>query len=282
MHRNLEPAHGRHLAMNDMGTGTGTGRNAAAMPRGRAGGAGVVPETKRKPSLFIRTLGVIGELLITAGVLVLLYIVWSLWWTDVLANSDQGQQVEQAQGEWGQSQKIGTPRTDAPPAPDHVDSVGALEGLVYIPSFGRNAVHTIKYGTGLEEILDTGSFGHYEGTQFAGEVGNYAITAHRQTYGAALRDIDKMQSGDAIVVQTPKAFLVYHVVSHEIVEPTAVRVLDPNPLNPGATATDRMLTMTTCHPPFVSNLRWITYAKLDHWVDPATGIPEEIAGMSAN
>ncbi len=29
--------------------------------------------------------GVLGELLITAGVLLLLFVVWQLWWTDVQA-----------------------------------------------------------------------------------------------------------------------------------------------------------------------------------------------------
>src|SRR5690625_6836517 len=39
---------------------------------------------------FIRgLLGVVGELLISAGVLLLLFTVWQLWWTDVMADREQ-------------------------------------------------------------------------------------------------------------------------------------------------------------------------------------------------
>lgn len=251
--------------------------------RDNRGKAAVAVEKKKSPSVGARVLGVVGELLITAGLIVGLYIVWSLWWTDVMANADQSGQVADAQKAWvTEPEKIGAPRTDTPPAVDHPTNEGALLGLVYIPEFGSNGVHTLKQGVGLEEVLDTGSYGHYENTQYAGEQGNFAISAHRQTYGAALRDVDKLKEGDPIVIQTPQAYFVYHVVKHEIVTPTTIRVLDPDPFNPGGPATDRYLTMTTCDPPFVSNMRWITYAKLDHWVDPSTGIPQEIKDMKVN
>ncbi len=40
-----------------------------------------------------RLVGGLGELLITAGVLVLLFVGWQLWWTDVVADRQQEQIV---------------------------------------------------------------------------------------------------------------------------------------------------------------------------------------------
>ncbi|MDK6850058.1 class E sortase, partial [Klebsiella quasipneumoniae] len=82
--------------------------------------------------------------------------------------------------------------------------------------------YTVKYGVDLEAVVDTGSFGHYPDTQYVGEVGNYAITAHRQTYGAAMRDVPELQPGDPIIVQTKNAYYVYKVGEHEVVPPTQV------------------------------------------------------------
>ncbi|AIE83002.1 class E sortase [Actinotignum schaalii] len=234
---------------------------------------------RRRGGILNAIIGVIGELLITAGIVVGLFIVWQVYWTDLGANRDQAQQIENVNKQWGDprgASKVGTPRTDAPPAADHVNRTGDLEGIIYIPRFGADWRYTVKYGVDLEAVVDTGSFGHYPDTQYVGEVGNYAITAHRQTYGAAMRDVPELQPGDPIIVQTKNAYYVYKVSEHEVVPPTQVGVLAPVPNHPEEAPTQRILTITTCHPPFVSSDRWITYATLDHWVDAAEGAPAEL------
>ncbi|WP_083078503.1 class E sortase [Actinobaculum suis] len=249
-------------------------------PAHSAAVAGPAPTTpRRRGGFFSRLLGVIGEILITLGVLVGLFIFWQLYYTDLGANKDQAKQVEQAQHAWGDpnaQERIGTPRYDDPPPARHYTTEGDIEGIIYIPEFGKDWAYTIKYGVDLENIIDTGSFGHYPETQYVGEVGNYAITAHRQTYGAAMRDVDKMREGDSIIVQTEDAYYVYKMVGSDIVQPTATEVLSPNPGHPELPAEKRMMTITTCHPPYVSNERWIVYAQFDHWVDPHDGKPEEL------
>lgn len=234
---------------------------------------------KRKPSLLWRFVGVVGELLITAGLIIGLFVVWQLWWTDIEANRAQEVAITQTLEQWeAPGPAIGTARTDPPPAFAHVTEEGALLGIMRIPRFGNDYAYTIEEGTNLERVLDTGAFGHYEDTAFPGEVGNFATAAHRQTYGAPMRGVADLEDGDSVIVETADAYLVYKVYESYIVAPSEAEVVLPVPRHPELEATQRLLTITTCHPPFVSNQRWIIHAELDHWVDRNEGIPIELAG----
>ena len=62
----------------------------------------------------------------------------------------------------------------------------------------------------------------------------------------------------------------------EIILPTETEVIAPVPRQPGATPTERLMTLTTCHPYNYSTHRWITYLELDHWVDRSDGAPAEL------
>ena len=73
------------------------------------------------------------------------------------------------------------------------------------------------------------------------------------------------------------AYYVYYVTGSEIVQPNDVQVIAPVPNKPGEEPTERMLTMTACHPMYSAAERYITYAKYDHWVDRSKGIPKELA-----
>jgi sortase A len=52
-------------------------------------------------SVALAGLGVVGELLITAGVLLLAFLVWQLWWTDVEGNRAQAEIVRNL--DWAQA-----------------------------------------------------------------------------------------------------------------------------------------------------------------------------------
>ena len=240
------------------------------------------PARRAKRSLFSATLGVVGELLITAGVLLLLFIVWEIWWTDIGAHRQQAAAVEQIYQEWkapnplanDAQPKIGAPRFDDPPQSAPVAN-GEAMGILRIPRFGLDNFASINEGTSLD-ILNTGAVGHYHDSQQPGEIGNFAVAGHRQTYGAPLKDVANLQEGDAIIVETPNAYLIYKMTEHYIVWPSESDVILPVPRQPGVEPTQRILTLTTCHPPFVSNQRWIVHATFDHWVDKNDGIPEEL------
>lgn len=243
----------------------------------RTRGSGVVQDTKQ-PSLLIRLIGYLGELLITAGLVIGLFIVWQVWWTDLLANREQSDRVASATHSWVQpAEKVGAARTDNPPAVDRPTEVGAVEGVLRVPRFGKDYAHTIEYGTGLKAVLNTGAFGHYADTAYAGEVGNFALAAHRQTYGAPMKNVEDLKIGDPIIVETKSTYLVYYVTESYVVEPENTDVIAPVPNNPNVAPTERKLTITTCHPPFVSDKRWVIHATYDHWVDRADGIPSELS-----
>ena len=235
---------------------------------------------RRKVSPVAAVTGVVGEILITLGLILLLFIVWQVWWTDIGAHREQAAQVERVLEEWGTpqdagtEQKVGEARFDDPPEFAPVGH-GDVMGIIRIPRFGDDYANSIVEGSDMA-FLNSGAFGHYEETQLPGAVGNFALAAHRQTYGAALRDVEELQPGDPIIVQTENAYLIYKKTDDYIVFPEEADALYPVPRQPGVEPTQRLLTLTTCHPPFVSNQRWIVHAEFDHWVDPKDGIPAEL------
>lgn len=244
-----------------------------------------------KRSLAARITGVIGEILLTAGVVLLLFIVWQLWYTDFVTNREQTAEVSAVEQEFGgavtvEDVGIGERQTGPPPDWATTPAVGDALGIMHIPAFGYDFAYQILNGTDLNTVLNTGAFGHYEDTALPGQVGNFSTAAHRQTYGSPMRNVADLEIGDVFVVETAEAFLVYRMVDEEIVLPNTVRVIAPDPfvardVEAGrATSVPepsrRLLTITTCHPPFVSNERWVVHGELDHWVKRSDGVPIEL------
>jgi sortase A len=237
------------------------------------------PRRQRPRRGFFSTLvGVVGELMITVGVLLALFVVWQLWWTDVEAQNLQADVIQEWQGSDDYVEApslVGTPRTDPPPITENV-AEGEVMATMHIPRLGPDYEFSIASGIGLADVLNQGYIGHYPETQRLGEVGNFATAAHRQSYGAPYRDIEQVVVGDSLIVETTDAYLVYKVTDMEVVDPSQVEVLLPVPNQPGVVPTERMITLTTCHPLFSAAQRWITYGVFDHWVDKSEGMPAEL------
>lgn len=225
-----------------------------------------------------------GELLITIGVVVVLFVVWQLWWTNIDATRTQQEVVAQVARELddaaapappaGPEPEHGTPPETSPPG------YGEPIGIVYVPRFGKDYARPLIQGTGAD-VLDTLGLGHYPATAMPGQVGNFAVAGHRQSNGKVLDLIHTLEPGDTIHVRTAEAYYTYAYRGGEIVAPTETRVLAPVPSDPGATATERLLTLTTCHPRFGNTERFIGYAVLESWRPAWAGPPAEIAGTVA-
>nr|WP_314688073.1 class E sortase [uncultured Bifidobacterium sp.] len=232
-------------------------------------------------------MGVIGELLLTMAVVCALYVVWQLWWTGV--ESGRAQEQTRQSASWSApSSSAGTTVAKAqkgdPPVQPASATTDELIAEVYIPRFGSSWSRTIVQGTGLEQLARHG-LGHYTTSQMPGQVGNFAIAGHRSGYGQPLGDIDKLRSGDSIIIRTKDYWYVYTYTSHEIVLPTEVRVISSNPQNPAAKATKRLITMTTCTPKYVyahAPYRWIAYGELKYWARVSDGIPKELASTDSS
>jgi sortase A len=207
--------------------------------------------------------GLVGDVLITLGALLLLFVAWQLWWTDVTANRVQQGTVQALDRDFGR-QAAGTDH----PAPV---AFGQAFAIVRIPRLGADYARPVLEGTD-RDILQRG-VGHYVGTAAPGAVGNFAVAGHRTTYGRPFHDIDRLRPGDTIVVETRTSYSVYSVKRHVIVAPTDVAVIAPVPQRPGVHPTAAWMTLTACHPKYSAAQRYIVFAQLVHTYPRSQGLP---------
>lgn len=234
------------------------------------------PARRRRVSVI----GVIGEIFVTAGVFVLLFLGWQLWLQDILVGGQQQQQAQALTHKWQVEAPKHPTKTTADPGPPVVMAAPANAtpfATLYVPRWGATWTRTIAQGVGVADVLDKIGVGHYPGTQMPGAVGNFAIAAHRHAYGGGFEYLHQLHVGDHVYVGTAAGWYEYTFRDIQYVQPNQVNVLQPVPMEPGATPTDRILTMTTCNPFFSTRERMIGYAVFDTWYPIASGPPTEIA-----
>lgn len=216
-----------------------------------------------------RLVGVIGELLITAGLLVALFVVWQFWWTDVAADRAQASSVAALEDHFA----TGSPTASS--VPD-----GAI-AIVRIPRLGTDYARPLVEGTTADELAQ--GLGHYVGTAEPGEVGNFAVAGHRTTFGKPLSEIAELREGDRIVVETATGWTVYAVSSHQIVLPSQGEVIAPVPGDRTRTEkpTKAVMTLTACHPKFSAKERYIVHADLVETRPRAEGAPPMDVSVTA-
>jgi len=235
--------------------------------------------------------GLLGELLITAGVLVLLFLGWQIWWNSlVLAGSQTSAAQEQSQKWLDEATKSPspTPTPDADPtqpAPPPVLSEPADYqpfAVIYIPRLGADWKRTIRETVDTERVLNSydAGVGHYKGTAMPGQVGNFAVAGHDSGWGNTFIDLSKLHIGDRIYVQTKDGWYTYTFRNFEYVQPSAVGVILPVPRQPDATPIDKLMTITTCNPPFHAGERLIAYNVFQSYA-PTSEVPSEIAAAVA-
>src|SRR5690625_5095594 len=230
--------------------------------------------SRPRPSAANIVLGIIGELLITAGILVGLFVVWQVFYTDIIGGREAAAHISQFEEQAVEVAPAVAPEQRDPPPAEITLTDGQL-GVLYVPRWGEDYRVPIGEGVG-PEIIDEGYVGHYPDTAMPGEVGNFALAGHRQSRGKPFRYVEDLQDGDPLIVRTREHFFVYRFSSHRIVAPTQTEVLAPNPLQPGSAPEAPMLTLTTCHPLWSIKERWIVHAELDYWTDGAAGRPPDL------
>ncbi len=238
------------------------------------------------PRRRVSVVGVLGELLITAGVVVMLFLGWYVWLNDIVAGNEQQQAAVEVQQELQDRWERGEGVAERPADPgEPVVAEPALAGEVFatliVPRFGDDYTRPIAGGVDLRTVLNNRQIGigHYLETQMPGEIGNFAVAAHRTTYGAPFADIAELRVGDLIYVETADGWYEYAFRGLEYVWPTAVQVLEPVPQAPQIDPTDRILTMTSCNPKFSSAERIIAYAVMENWYPRADGPPAALEGI---
>ncbi|MFI6106135.1 class E sortase [Streptomyces sp. NPDC051310] len=206
----------------------------------------------RARSRIAGVISVFGELLITAGVLMGLFVVYSLWWTNVLADREADKQGSQVRDKWA----------SGPGALDTKDGIGFL----HVPAM-KNGEVLVKQGTD-PKTLNNGVAGYYtdpiKSALPADKQGNFTLAAHRDGHGAKFHNIHRLKNGDAIVFETKDTWYVYKV--YKTLPETSkynVRVLDPIPKESGRTKPGRFITLTTCTPVYTSDYRYIVWGELE-------------------
>jgi sortase A len=138
------------------------------------------------------------------------------------------------------------------------DEIGTGEG------FARIRIPAIGVDYAVVEGTDEGSLqrgpGHYPSTALPGQRRTTAIAGHRTTYQAPFREIDRLEGGDEVVLETPYADFTYLVENAEVVEPDRTDVVRDRGRE--------LLVLTACHPLYSDAERYAVFAKLDTVAPP--------------
>jgi sortase A len=241
--------------------------------------------------------GGVGKTLIATGLLLFGFVAYQLWGTGIETARAQNSLENEFE-----ELLAGTPPTTVSPTPTTVDDTVPSDSSVDTVPTESTPEDTVAATTapdavaaaalpavaegdpiariempriGVDKIVVAGvekndlkkGPGHYPETPLPGQLGNSAIAGHRTTFGQPFFDIDKLDTGDEIIVTTLTGRYVYRVTGQEIVSPSDYQVVattDP---------TRATLTLTSCHPKYTARERIIIFAELDP--DASTGIVAE-------
>ncbi|WP_225993636.1 class E sortase [Actinomadura rudentiformis] len=196
--------------------------------------------------ILIRNL---GELCITAGLVMLLFVTYELWGTGRYTRQQQDVLNKELLKSW-----------QAPNVTTEKVKLGKGLAMIRIPRFGPKYRFVIIEGVDLADLRK--GPGHYPGSALPGEVGNFVVSGHRTTYSAPFNRAGELRAGDKILIDTRQKQYVYEVTGKRIVKPSAVEVTAPVPLKPKDKPTKPMITLTTCHPKYSAAQRLIIFGEL--------------------
>jgi sortase A len=219
----------------------------------------------------------LGQLLITLGVIILLFVGYELWFTGLYTRAQQASAEKVIQQRFAAAQVpasgagTGTgstassaPGTTAVTPVKHAKNgnviypavpKGSPEMVLYVPRLGKNYHYVVVEGVGTDDLKK--GPGHYPGTALPGQLGNVVVSGHRTTYLAPFNRFDEIRPGDPVTFEMADGWYTYKVVNTEIVAPTATWVIaDPFP---DKRPVGRSVTFTTCNPKYSARQRLVVY-----------------------
>ena len=244
----------------------------------------------RTRAVTLRLIRGVAWLLIGLGLLVGLYLVYSLFFTNLQTEAEQSRLLQDWQNRLDEldsnpvpmalptvtpSPRPSAPEADdvptatEPPAEDPVVGEalpeapsGEAVALLWFERPGEpdpvtDEPYVVLSGVTMADLAK--GPGHYTQTADPGAEGNFAVAGHRTTYGAPFFHLDDLREGDEIhVMDTSGEVFVYAFREQRIVAPTNLSVLDPHPLGEPVPT----ITLTTCHPRFSNRQRLIVFGEL--------------------
>ena len=244
----------------------------------------------------------VGQTMVTLGLVVLLFVVYELWVTNIYAHAKQVKVRDALTQQWKQHKDPlkGIDRAKLPAGRQVVLPAGAGFANLYIPRLGKDYAYTIVQGTTLDDLAK--GPGHYDsqsipgGSAIPGQLGDFAVAGHRVTHGQPFLNADQLKPGDPIVVETDTYWFIYRVLGNvktgnlsvkngqgvsgrEIVDPSDTNVVAPVPDHPGVRPTIAYMTMTTCNPKYSASQRMVIHSTLARTVHTSGDkTPREIGG----
>ncbi|MCX5369331.1 class E sortase [Streptomyces sp. NBC_00015] len=217
-----------------------------------------------------------SELCITAGSVIVLFVVYVLFWTGVQADRVMGDQIDDLHDQWAQGTAAPAPApgasATAQPAPYRV---GRPFAVMYIPRLGFTWNKPVLEGTATGTLKK--GLGHYAGSARLGQTGNFSVAGHRRTYGDPFKDFPELRRGDAVVLTDGTTWFTYRIDKGPYkTVPSDVEVIDAVPRKSGYTRPGRYLTLTTCDPEWGHSHRLIVWAHLDSTQPVEAGEPKAL------
>ena len=215
-----------------------------------------------------RTLAAIGRMLVTIGLLILLFVTYELWGTGIFTARDQARLKSQFHKELLQAHNddpvVTVPTSTPKPGRPHPTTTttfnpkyevappeGGIVGEIVIKKIGVDWI--VREGVQLADLAQ--GPGHYPGTPLPGQIGNAAIAGHRTTHGAPFYNVNELAPGDQIQIRTFAGTYTYVVYKTPFpVDPTDYGVVANTP--------DAELTLTSCNPRYSARQRIVIKAKL--------------------
>ncbi|OLR89637.1 class E sortase [Actinokineospora bangkokensis] len=233
-----------------------------------------------------------GEVMVTLGLVMLLFVVYEVWITDLISAGKQDDVTSALDQQWDQPGA-----EDAERKQRFQVAEGQGMAKLYIPALGEDYKFTVVEGT-TDADLEIGP-GHYVNSALPGQPGNFAVAGHRVGKGAPFNDLDLLNACDAIVVETRSDWFVYRMLptnddakdwaskgsdprcagadggaavepltgeyakatGRQIVTPQQSEVVAPVPGNTASRLPEderlKLITLTTCHPKFSNKQRMI-------------------------
>lgn len=217
----------------------------------------------------MRAIRITGWTMVWLGLFLLGYAGYQLYFTDFLNAQAQAEarqelvvELNARRAQLAAPVEVEPPKTQAGVAadpvaeepitffPEEAPAEGEPLGAIRIPKIGLDRV--IFEGVDLE-TLKLGP-GHMPWTPVPGQPGNAVISGHRTTYGRPFFDLDLLEPGDLIEVETAVGVHTFTVREIIIVKPTDIWVTEPRP--------GSWLTLTTCNPRYSARERLIVFAEL--------------------
>jgi sortase A len=211
-----------------------------------------------------RLVRIAGELLATCSVVVFGFLAYMYWGTALRASDAQRAYTSQLTRQWSAANPL------AALADLRTISPGTPFALLRIPQFGRAWSLAIVQGTGVPQLLLAP--GHVPGTALPGQVGNFAVAAHRVTAGNPFWSLPSLRRGSVIDVETITGTYVYEVTSKPTWVPASdLGVIAAVPFHPGEQARGRLITLITCDPPWTGTSRVVVTGVLVRTLPRAPG-----------